>query len=361
MAATLLLGSCGPTEVLVGDAPGVARVVLGVLGVPYAVSSFLDTAVVGDALKIPIGTSAGVAAAEDGSFYSSDPIHRRVAFVSSDGQVSWPIGRGICGFPGTGGPEAANLCLSLPTALALEADGGLLIADPGANIVYRYLPESGEVERVLGSGRVGLAADGSTAASSETNRPEDVAVGPDGSVFVAESGNNRVIRIDGGVIRVIAGTGAVGDSGDGGAAAEARLRRPEGLAWMGDTLYIADTGNNRIRRVIDGIIHAYAGLGAPGFAGDGTAAALALFARPGRMAAFGTLLFIADRDNNRVRVIRVGPDSIATFGGTGRYAVGENLLEIGRTALATPAGVAVAGRAVFIADSGAFVVRRVIR
>ncbi len=354
--------ACGPTEVLVGDAPGVSRVVAGVLGVTHEVQ-LIDSAITGDALAQALGTPAGIVAFDDGSFFFADRFRRRLGHVSPSGVLSWPVGRGLCGFPGLGGVgDPGDVCFADPTGLAAEPGGALLIADRGAHTVYRFIPDANRVERVFGAGIPGLAADGGTAVNARTARPTDVAVGPDGSIYVAESFNNRVVRIDGdGVVRSFAGSGLVGDSGDGGAAVAALLTRPEGLAIMGDTIYIADSGNHRIRRVIGGVIEAYAGVGAAGFTGDGGPVQGALFARPGSMATLGSLLFVADRDNNRVRLIRVGPDSIDTFGGTGIASIGADLLEIGRTPLAGPVGVAAAGRAVFIADSGAFVVRRVVR
>ena len=361
VAAAALTVGCGPTEVLVGDTPGVARVMVGIPGVVF-VFSFPDTASVSDARSVSIGIPAGVAAASDGSFYFADRLRRRIGFVSADGTLSWPVGAGICGFPGRDATVATDLCLADPGGLALTPGGDLIVADPGVHLVYRWAVAAGRVERLLGTGDEGRAPHGSTAAGAPTAAPTDVVLGPDDAVYVTEAGNHRVVRITGaGVLEVVAGAGVAGDSGDGGAAGSALLFRPEGLTWMGDTLYIADTGNNRIRRVVGGTIEAYAGIGASGFAGDGDAARVALFRRPGRMAATGSLLLVTDRGNHRVRVIRVGPDSIATFGGTGTATVGEDLVDIGRTPLIGPAGLAVAGRAVFVADSGGYVIRRVVR
>ncbi len=353
---------CGPTEVLVGDAPGVARVVAGIPGVLHRFG-FPDTVVTGrPARDNPIGSPAGLAALPDGSFYFADRIRRRIGYVTADGLLFWPVGRGLCGVPGPGSDEARDLCLADPRGLALEPSGTLIIADAGASVVYRYLPGSEAIERVFGTGSPGLAPDGASAPDAQTGVPADVAVGPDGGIYVAEVLNSRVVRIDpSGTVSAFAGSGVVGDSGDGGAAVAAQLARPDGLAWMGDTLYIADSGNNRIRRVVGETIEAYAGVGGAGFAGDGSRVGLALFRRPGRMVAVGSLLLIADRDNFRIRVIRVGPDSIATFGGTGRATVGLDLQDIGQTPIAGPAGITFAGRAIFVADSGGYVVRRIVR
>jgi hypothetical protein len=356
-----LVGGCGPTEVLVGDAPGVARIVVGVLGVSHEVT-FPDTADTGDAITLPIGSPAGLIAFEDGGFYFADRFRRRVGFVSTEGVLTWPVGAGSCPFPGLGTGDPTTLCLDDAGGIALGPDGSVAIADLGAHRVYRYLPVENRVEVVLGTGSPGRAADGAVARTSPTDMPVEVAIGPDGAVYVAELRNFRVVRVGAdGLVTSVVGTGEVGDDGDDGPARAARVGRPAGLAWMGDTLYVADALNNRIRRVIRDTISAYAGLGAAGFAGDRGPARLALFREPGRMAAVGSLLFVADRGNQRVRIIRVGADSITTFAGTGAAVPGPDRLDIGRTSLAGPVGVAAAGRVVFVSDSGGCVVRRVVR
>jgi hypothetical protein len=362
----LLLGGgwvlgCGPTEVLVGDAPGLARVVAGTLAVPYQLT-LPDSAPDGDALTATLGLPGGITAFEDGSFYLADPGRRRVAHVSPDGAITWPIGRGPCPGGTTVAADPRQLCLRFPAAVALAGDGALFVADPGAHRVYRVDLAAERVTVALGTGTAGLAADGAVAATAPTDTPEDIAIGPDGAVYVAEGRNHRVVRLDpDGTVAAFAGSGVAGDAGDGGAARDARFRQPAGLVWMGDTLYVADAGNHRVRRVAGGVVAAYAGIGAQGFAGDRGPAAAALFNQPGRLAAVGGLLFVADRGNYRIRIVRVGPDSIDTFGGTGAVEPGPDLLEIGRTAIAGPLGLAAAGRAVFVGDSGGYVIRRVVR
>jgi sugar lactone lactonase YvrE len=303
-----------------------------------------------------------VAAFEDGSFYVADVARRRVGQVSPDGRITWPIGRGSCFPPGPGGLDPALLCLVAPVGLAATPDGIVYVADAGGHRVYRVDLAARQLSVALGTGTAGLAADGAVAALAPTNMPVDVALGPDGAAYVVERRNHRVVRLDaGGTLSTFAGSGVAGDSGDGGFARTARLRLPAAIAWMGDTMYVTDAGNHRVRRVVDDVISAYAGIGAAGYAGDRGPAAGALFRDPGHLAAVTGLLFVADRGNHRIRIIRVGPDSIDTFAGTGAAASGPDLLAIGETAMAGPAGLAAAGRVVFVGDSGGYVVRRVVR
>jgi hypothetical protein len=238
----------------------------------------------------------------------------------------------------------------------------LFVTDRRGHRVYAVDLGTWQVTVLLGTGTAGVAADGAPAPTAPTASPSGIAVGPDGAVYVAETGNHRVVRVgtDGRVAAYV-GRGQAGDDGDGGPAVDAGLKGPVGLAWAGDTLFVSDAGNNRIRRVTAGTIEAFAGLGAAGFAGDRGPAGPALFDDPGALAVAGTLLLVADRGNHRVRIVRVGPDSIDTFAGTGSPESGPDLLEAGRTGIAGPTGLATAGRAVFLSDSGGYVVRRVIR
>jgi hypothetical protein len=354
------LPGCGTTDVVVGEASGVARVVAGVLGVPH-VLGFPDTAGAGPATEQPIGVPAGLAGWEDGRFAFADRLRRRVGLVSAAGELTWPVGRGACPQPGTGLPEADGLCLDEPEGLA-SANGVLFLTDRRGHRVYAIDVAANRASVLLGTGTAGQAPEGATAATAPTARPAAVSVGPDGAVYVAESGNHRVVRVGAdGLVTVVAGRGESGDDGDGGPARLAALRAPAGLAWRSDTLYVADGGSHRVRRVVADTIRAFAGLGAPGFAGDRGPAAAALFDEPGALAAVGGLLFVADRGNHRVRVIRLGPDSVDTYAGTGSGVSGADLLEAGRTAIAGPLGVAAAGRVLFLSDSGGYVVRRVVR
>jgi NHL repeat len=360
LAALSGVPGCGTTEVVIGEAPGVARVVAGVLGEVHE-PGFPDTAGSGPATAQPIGIPSGLAAWDDGRFAFADRARRRVAMVTAAGELTWPIGRGICGFPGPGGAQADALCLDEPEGVA-ASDGLLFVVDHGGHRVYAVDVAGNAVSVLLGTGVPGMALDGAAASTAPTARPTAVSVGPDGAVYVAESDNHRVVRVGGdGLVSTFAGRGDAGDDGDGGPARLAALRSPAGLVWRGDTLYVSDGGSHRVRRIVADTIRAFAGLGAVGFVGDRGPAAAALFNRPGALAVTGALLFVADRGNHRVRVIRLGPDSVDTFAGTGRTVPGADLLEAGRTAIAGPTGVAAAGRVVFVSDSGGHVVRRVVR
>jgi RHS repeat-associated protein len=228
-------------------------------------------------------------------------------------------GIGPSGFSGDGGPASAAM-LNSPQGLAVGADGSLYIADYLGNRIRRVQPD-GIITTVAGTAASGYSGDGGPATAAVLNSPSGIAVGPDGTVFIADTLNNRIRRVGpDGIITTVAGTGASGYSGDEGPAVAAKLYYPQGVAVGGDgTLFIGDGVNQRIRRVgRDGIITTVAGTGGTcGYSGDGgRATAARLCYAEGFAIGLGGALFFADYGNHRVR--RVGPDGIiTTVAGTG--------------------------------------------
>jgi DNA-binding CsgD family transcriptional regulator/sugar lactone lactonase YvrE len=188
--------------------------------------------------------------------------------------------------------------------LAIGKDGSLYIADRAANRVWKYA--NGEKSPYAGTGEPGIVGDHGAATSARLNWPIGLAIDPRGNLYIADSGNNRIRKVDAlGVITTVAGSGKYyEDRGDGGPAVNARLSFPFGVAVRDDgTLFVADTGNNRVRMVTaSGRILALAGTHAPGFGGDGGRAAGAGLTGPEAVAlkADGRLL-IVDTENQRVR------------------------------------------------------------
>jgi sugar lactone lactonase YvrE len=221
------------------------------------------------------------------------------------------------------GRSASDLLLCNPMGLALDLDGELLISDRGRDrrgrVVWR-IDAAGVAHVVAGTGLRGKAA-GSRALDLDLDRPEGLAVAPDGSVFLADGFNHVVLRIgrDGSAARY-AGTGQPGYSGDGGPAAQAMLFRPADLRLDAKgNLFVSDVRNHRVR-VIDpsGQIATAAGTGVAGFSPDGTLAVEARLDTPWGIGLDreGRLL-IGDGRNHRVR--RVNEDGrLVTLAGSGR-------------------------------------------
>jgi DNA-binding CsgD family transcriptional regulator/sugar lactone lactonase YvrE len=193
--------------------------------------------------------------------------------------------------------------------LAVGKDGTLYIADRAGNRVWRYSPDR-TLSVYAGTGVAGDTGDGAAAKDATLHSPIGLAVDDQrGYVYIADSGNNLIRRVDkSGVIRPVAGAGGFyGDGGDGGPALQAHLSFPFGVAVARDgTLFISDTGNNRLREVTPaGQIQALAGTGQGGFTGDGGAAGRAEFSAPEGIAVdTAGHLFVADTINHRVRELR---------------------------------------------------------
>src|ERR1019366_5712021 len=229
--------------------------------------------------------------------------------VDAGGTLTRVAGNGRPGNSGDGGPAAAAQ-LSFPMGLAADTAGNLFVADRDASVVRR-IAANGIITTVAGSGVPGFAGDGGAATSAQINGPYGVAVGAGGSLYIADTGNNVVRKVSpDGAIRTVAGTGTRGYLGDGGPALNAWLNGPESVAVDAEgDLYIADTFNGRIRRVgTDGVIDTVAGVGSTGiYSGDGGPARSAAISLPTDVALDGAgTLYVADFGNTRVRMVSGG-------------------------------------------------------
>jgi trimeric autotransporter adhesin len=271
----------------------------------------------GASISAQLNQPYDVAVDGSGNLYILQYADGRIRKVSSKGIITTVAGNGSSGFGGDGG-AATSAQLSLPKGVASDAAGNLYIADSG-NDRIRKVSTAGTISTVAGSGLFSYSGDGSPAASAQLNGPLGAAVDASGNVYLADTNNHRVRVVSStGVITTLAGNGSPGFGGDGGGAAAAQLNTPSGLAIDGGTLYIADTGNNRVRAVSpQGVITTVAGNGSPGYSGDGGAAANAQLYAPVGVAVDGAgNVYIAEFSNSRIRKVSPG-GLITTVAGTG--------------------------------------------
>lgn len=285
---------------------------------------------VGDGTKIYPGDGAqasdigldavwGIAVDSMSNVYVVDQNLHSVRKIAPDGVVTTVAGTGVAGASGDGGP-ATSARLNLPTRVAVTSDGTLYIADSGNHKIRRVAP-NGTISTVAGTGLAGFTGDGGQATSARLNNPYDVAVSGN-SLYIADRNNNRVRRVDlsTGTITTVVGTGVSGFSGDDGPATLARIADPRSVTVdPGGNLFIADTGNHRVRRVdTSGTITTVAGTGLTGNGGDGGLAIDAELHVPVHVTVSTTgTLYVCELNNNRVR--RVQDGFIDTYAGTGEF------------------------------------------
>lgn len=241
-------GSLHVVETLAGTV-GVASFGGGEAGVDSAGSSEIG----GERLAYP----TGLAVTPHGRVFVADTLRHRVVSMDADG--SWEIVAGSAadapepGFGGDGGP-ATEAQLAYPGSLALGPDGSLYIADTG-NLRIRKVAPDGKITTVAGSNRKRFSGDLGPALRAGIGAVRGLAVAADGTVYFSAAHRVRAVRPDG-TVSTVAGGARKGCSGDGGPAADASLAAPLGLAVGADgSLYVADFQNQRIRRVLpDGTI-----------------------------------------------------------------------------------------------------------
>jgi uncharacterized protein (TIGR03437 family) len=273
----------------------------------------------GPATSSPLAYPYGVTVDSARNLYIAEVSGRRVRKVSN-GVITTVAGTGTAGFSGDGGP-ATSAQLGQPYDVAMDSTGNLYIADAGADRIRKV--SAGIITTVAGNGTAGYGGDNGSAASAQLNGPNSVAVDPAGNLYIADTGNNCIRKVSNGVITTVAGNGTAGFSGDNGPATAAQLNAPLGVALdSSGNLYIADGRNYRIRKVSNGVIATVAGNGTGGFSGDNGPATSAQLNVPAAIALDSAgALYVAD--NFRLRKVSNGVISTVAGNGTSGFS-GDN-------------------------------------
>ena len=280
----------------------------------------------GAATDASLNAPSSVAVDASDNQFIADYSNNRIRKVSTNGIITTVAGNGVRAYSGDGGVATAA-SLSMPFGVAVDLSGNLFIADRN-NARIRKVDTNGIITTVAGGGMPTYPniGDGGAATNASLNNPQDVAVDVSGNLFIADANDFRIREVNtNGIITTVAGNGTNGYSGDNGAATNASLKIPSGVAVdASGNLFIADFANNCVRQVsTSGIITTFAGGGTPTnypSIGDGGAATNGALLNPERVATDTTgNLFIADNGFDRIREVNTN-GIITTIAGNGAGA-----------------------------------------
>lgn len=284
----------------------------------------------------PLNAPAGVAVHSSGGLVFVEKDMHRIRMRAKQAGTYFGVamaanrvytvaGTGAQGWSGDGS-SATGATFQFPSAIALDASGSLYVADTDNNVI-RKVASSGTISTVAGNGVYGSSVNGYPANTAQMKKPQGILLDASGNLFIADTENNRIcmvpsvagtyfgISMAAGYMYTVAGNGGLGNSGNAGPATSASLNQPRAIALDdGGHLFIADTGNHSVRMVassagnyygqtrVANYIYNVVGTGAPGFSGDGGAAASATLNTPSSLVFDASYtLFIADSLNHRIR------------------------------------------------------------
>ena len=277
------------------------------------------------ATSAELSDPSGVAVDGAGNLYIADLGNSRIRKVTPDGTITTMAGNGTAGYNGDN-IAATSAEITYPEGVAVDGAGNLYIADYSYSRIRKVSAATGLITTVAGNGTSGYNGDNIPATNAELNSPMGLAVDGAGNLYIADYRNERIRKVTpGGTITTVAGDGYTasngqgGYSGDGGPATSAELNLPYGVAVdASGNLYIVDDNNGRIRKVTpDGIITTVAGNGGYFYNGDNMPSTSATLWTPWGVAVDGAgNLFIADTSNNRIRKVDVSDAPSLTFAST---------------------------------------------
>jgi streptogramin lyase len=311
-----------------------------------------------------LGLPSSIFVDKSGNVFVADNMNQRIRKLTPAGTLSTLAGNGTTGYSGDGGPASAAI-LNMPNGICGDTSGNLYITEYYNKVVRKINAATGIITTVCGNGGGGFSGDGGPATSAHLETPHAAIVDAAGNIYIPDYGNHRVRKVTAatGIISTIAGTGVNGYTGDGGLATNAQLSYPSCLCFdTAGNLFFTETGNNVIRRIdaITGIITTVAGTGANGYSGDGGACTAATFNQPnGVFVDKKGNVYVSDYGNNVIRGI--APNGIIkTIAGTGTYAyTGDGGLSTSATFYDPNAVFVDNAGFVYISDGGNSVIRKI--
>jgi len=320
----------------------------------------------GAATSASLHQPIGVAVDSAGNIYIADSVNARIRKVAAGtGIITTVAGNGTVGYSGDNG-AATSASLYGPSGVAVDSAGNIYIADSGNYCIRKVAAGTGIITTMAGNGTQGYSGDNGAATSASLHQPIGVAMDSAGNIYIADAANNRIRKVTAGtgIIITVVGNGTQGYSGDNGAATSASLDYPEGVAVdSAGNIYIADSVNLRIRKVAagTGIITTVAGNGTYEYSGDKGAATSSSLNGPSGVAVDSAgNIYIAETGNNCIRKVAAGTGIITTVAGNGTYGYSGDNGAATSAGLEGPSGVAVdSGGNIYIADTGSNCIRKV--
>ncbi len=338
---------------------------------PYYITTIAGTGVSGysgdggQATAAMVSFQWGVRHDASGNLYVMDYVNNRIRKIAPTGIITTIAGTGVAGSTGDGGPAtAANI--KTPVDLLFDAAGNIIFTDFG-NHKIRKISTSGIISTIAGTGATGYSGDGGAATAATFYYPSTITLDAAGNLYIADEWNNRIRKINSsGIISTIAGNGPTGFmsggyGGDGGAATAAQISFPTDIKLdMAGNIIFCDNANKRIRKITpSGIISTIAGTGVAGLSGDGGAATAARLNTPeGLYIDANSNIFFSDIVNARIRKVNALGIISTVAGATTTHA--DNYCSLVGAGIVSPTGVSVDSRGnIYFSDRGGSRIRKI--
>lgn len=281
----------------------------------------------GHALHAKLDNPFGVIRGPDGALWFCEYTGNTVRRIDGEGNVTTVVGNGEAAYRGDGG-SALKASLNKPHEIRFDSKGNLYIADMLNHAIRKVDFKLDRITTVAGTGSAGFSGDGGLASKAALKQPHSIQFGPDGNLYIADIGNNRVRVVDmkSGIIRTLAGDGGKGPSPNGGAFARASLNGPRTLDFdrKGNLWLVLRNGNQVFELDLKtGLMHHRAGTGEKGFTGNGGPALKATLSGPKGIAlARNGDAYLVDTESHSIRMIDVSTGNLELVVGTGEKGDG---------------------------------------